>query len=94
MIYLAEVNFGRVFEDEPADIFLAYQIDVAVLLFPTRRAAELCFEVAALDPARHRVGVNSQRLREAIGGIEAGIVLELHSPQLEVNSGYASNQRP
>ncbi|HYL12278.1 MAG TPA: hypothetical protein VEV41_04555 [Terriglobales bacterium] len=41
MIYLAEVNFGGVFEDEAADIFLAYEIDVAVLLLPTRRAANL-----------------------------------------------------
>jgi hypothetical protein len=75
-----------VFDDEAADIFLADETDVAVLLLATSRTSELCFEVATLDPARHRMGVNPQ-WRKTIGGIEVGIVLELHSSQLEVNSG-------
>src|ERR1019366_1893324 len=33
-------------------------------------------------------GINSQRLRETAGGIEAPVVLETHSFQLEVNSSY------
>jgi hypothetical protein len=43
---------------------------------------------AALDPSCHRVRINSQRLRETAGGIEAPVVLETHSFQLEVNSSY------
>src|SRR5271165_3279628 len=44
--------------------------------------------MAAFDPPRNCVGVNSQRLRETIGGIEAPVILEPHSFQLEVNSSY------
>jgi hypothetical protein len=50
LVDFAQVNVGRVFEDEAADVFLAYEIDVTVLLFPACRTAEMCFEVAALDP--------------------------------------------
>lgn len=36
VVDFAQVDVGRVFEDEAADVFLAYEIDVTVLLF--RRA--------------------------------------------------------
>src|SRR5271165_5937128 len=44
--------------------------------------------MAALDPASHGVRVDPQRLRKAVGGIEAPVMLETHPLKLEVDSGY------
>src|SRR5215469_5832870 len=46
--------------------------------------------MTAPNPAGYCVRINSQRLRRTIGRIEAGIVLELHAPQLQVNAGCAT----
>ena len=90
MIHFAQVNVCRVFEDETAHVFLVDEVNVAVLLFSSRGAATLGFQVASLDPPGHRVLVNSQRLRETIGGIEAPVMLEPHPLQLEVNRGHGA----
>ena len=91
MIHSSQINVGGVFEDdETLHVFLVDEINIPVLLLRSRGAAQLGFEVAALDPPGHRVRVNSQRLRETAGGIEAPVVLETHSFQLEVDSGGGS----
>src|SRR5581483_10986562 len=78
------------FEDEAAYIFLTNQIDVTILLLSPRCSAQPCFEMTAPDPACYCVRINSQRLRKTIGRVEAGIVLELHAAQLQVDSGCAA----
>src|SRR5208283_5032072 len=66
--------------------FLVDEIDIAVLLFSSCGTAKFGFQMAAFDPPRYCVGINSQSLCETAGGIEAPVVLETHSFQLEVNS--------
>src|ERR1035438_6531863 len=88
LIHFAQINFSGVFEDETPHVFLVDEINIPVLLLRSRGAAQLGFEVAALDPPCHRVGINSQSLCESAGGIEAPVILEPHSFQLEVNCSY------
>src|SRR3974390_2949919 len=45
-------------------ILLLDQVAVAVLLWAARRASEFGLQMAALDPARHGVRVDPQRLRK------------------------------
>ena len=78
------------FEDEAADILLLDQVAVAVLLWAARCAAEFGFQMAALDPASYCMGVDPQRLRKAVGGIEAPVMFETHPLKLEVDSGYGA----
>ena len=90
MVHLAQVNVGRVFEDEAADILLLDQVAVAVLLWASRRASEFGLQMAALDPAGYCMGIDPQRLRKTVGGVEAPVMLETHPLQLEVDSGNGS----
>src|SRR5271166_2985435 len=69
-------------------ILLLDQVAVAVLLWTARCASEFRLQMAALDPAGHGVRVDPQRLCKTVGGVEAPVVLETHSFQLEVNSSY------
>src|ERR1035438_6204366 len=55
LVHLAQVNFGRVFEDEAADILLLDQVAVAVLLLASSRAAEFGLQMAALRSEERRV---------------------------------------
>ena len=79
-----------VFEDETADVFLVDEIDVSVLLLASRGTAELCFQMSALDPARHGVWIDPQRLRKTVGGVEAPVGFEPHASQLEVNGRFGT----
>src|SRR5208337_5647302 len=88
LIHFSQVNVGRVFEDEAADILLLDQVAVAVLLWASRCASEFGLQMAALDPAGHGVRVDPQRLRKTVGGVETPVMLEPHPLQLEVDSGY------
>src|SRR5664280_613608 len=88
LVYSSQINVGGVFEDETAHVFLVDEINVPVLLFSSCGTATFGFQMAAFDPPRHCVGINSQSLCETAGGIEAPVVLETHSFQLEVNSSY------
>src|SRR5664279_4442032 len=90
LVHFAQVNVGRVLEDKAADILLLDQIAVAVLLWASCRASEFGLQMAALDPASYCMGVDPQRLRKAVGGIEVPVMLELHPLQLEVDSGNGS----
>ena len=60
MIHFAQIDIGRVFEDEAAHVFLADEINIPVLLLSSCGAAKLGFQVAALDPPRYYVGINPQ----------------------------------
>src|SRR5664279_1082128 len=88
LVHFAQVNVGRVLEDEAADILLLDQVAVAVLLWASCRASEFGLQMAALDPARHGVRVDPQRLSKTVGGVKAPVMLETHPLQLEVDSGY------
>src|SRR5664279_500632 len=88
LIHFAQINFGWVLEDEAADILLVDQVAVAVLLRASCCASEFSLQMAALDPARHGVRVDPQRLRKTVGGVKAPVMLETHPLQLEVDSGY------
>src|SRR5664280_3002564 len=82
LVHLAQVNVGRVLEDEAADILLMDQVAVAVLLRASCRASEFGLQMAAPDPARHGVRVDPQCLRKTVGGVEAAVMLETHPLQL------------
>src|SRR5664279_624565 len=88
LIHFAQINFGGVFEDKAADILLMDQVAVAVLLRASCRASEFSLQMAALDPAGYCMGIDPQRLRKAVAGVEAPVILEPHSFQLEVDSSY------
>src|SRR5664279_1898334 len=90
LIHFAQVNVGGVFEDKAADILLLDQVAVAVLLWASCCATEFGLQMAALDPARYCVRVDPQRLRKTVSGIEAPVMLEPHSFQLEVDSGHGT----
>src|SRR5664279_5268790 len=66
LIHFTQINFGGVLEDEAADILLLDQVAVAVLLRASCRASEFGLQMAALDPARHGVRVDPQRLRKTV----------------------------
>ena len=66
MVYSPQINVRGVFEDETPHVFLVDEIDIAVLLFSSRGAAQFGFQMAAFDPPRHCVGINSQSLCETI----------------------------
>jgi len=74
LVHFAQVNIGGVFEDEPPHVLLVDEIDIAVLLLSSRRTAKLGFQVAAPDPSRHGMGINSQCLCETVRRIEAPVV--------------------
>src|SRR5271166_3136716 len=90
LVHSAQVNVGRVFEDEAADILLVDQVAVAVLLWASCCAAEFGFQMSALDPASYCMRIDPQRLRKTVGGVEAPVMLESHPLQLEVDSGHGA----
>src|SRR5664279_5356307 len=90
LVHFAQVNVGRVLENEAADILLLDQVAVAVLLWTSCCASEFGLQMAALDPASYCMGVDPQRLRKTVGGIEAPVMFEPHPLQLEVDSGYGA----
>src|ERR1035438_6532657 len=90
LVYSPQINVGGVFDDETPQVFLVDEISIPVLLFSSCGTTKFGFEVAAFDPPRHCVGINSQSLCEPAGGIEAAVMLEPHSFQLEVDSGHGA----
>src|SRR5271157_2198652 len=73
-----------------SDILLLDQVAVAVLLWASCCASEFGLQMSALDPARHSVRVDPQRLRKTVSGVEAPVTLEPHPLQLKVDSGNGS----
>jgi len=79
-----------VFKDETAEVFLLDEIAVPVLLRCAGCPSELGLQMPALDPARNGMGIDPQRRCQTVGGIEAPVVFERHSFQLEMDSGYGT----
>src|SRR3974377_1604067 len=90
LVHFAQVDVGGGIEDEAANGFLLDEVAVAVLLGAACCTSEFGFQMAALDPARHGVRVDPQRLRKAVGGVEAPVMLESHPLKLEVDAGDGS----
>lgn len=64
------------------------QVYVPVLCLTAGRAAERCFQAPSVDPAYDRMEIDPKNLCEAIGRIEASVLLECHSSQLQMNRSH------
>jgi len=67
LVDFPQINVCRVLEDEAADIFLLDQVAVTVLLRRASCASKFGFQMPTLDPARHRMRIDPQRLRKTVG---------------------------